>query len=208
MHLGSPMRERQTADRQNPLPIPRRALRFSMKHATLHFLFGLCALATVPASAQERGTVANIAKAALEEYRDQYQQSPLCVSDEVTLWTCESKNRVFSLCSSPVVTRKSGYMQYRASKSGKVVLEYPSVKRPPLGSFTYNSFGNGNASVEFLNKGYRYSLVDPLRSYSMISVSGPMPSEKTTEIKCGGNQTLQLNYTMRLMYDSGLWVKD
>ena len=161
-------------------------------------------LATAPVLAQERTPVSSITNASWEQYRAEYQKSPLCSKDEITLWSCEVGKRVYSLCSSQAVTRTSGYMQYRASSRGKVVFTYPTEKKPPLGSFVYNSFGNGDASVEFMSNGYGYTLVDPLRGESSILVSAPSPSGKESEIRCPGNQTLQVNYTMRLMYDSGI----
>ena len=148
-----------------------------------------------------------IAQADWEAYRDDYQQSQLCDQYEATLWSCEADNRVFSLCSSPVVNSTSGYMQYRASRNGQVEFVYPPEKRPPLGFFNYYAAGNGDASIEFSNDGYEYRLLDPLRTYSSISVTGPPPVGRSSEIECDGNQTLQLNYTMRLMYDSGLWER-
>lgn len=166
-------------------------------------LCSVLALQTPLALAQDAGPVESIRNATWEESRNEYPISPLCTSDEITLWTCSAGKRTYSLCSSRVVTRVRGYMQYRASKAGRTILTYPADKRPPAGAFTYTSYANGNASLEFLNDGYRYSLVDPLRSESSILVNAP--SGKTTEIACGGNQTLQLNYTLRLMYDSGVW---
>ena len=80
---------------------------------------------------------------------------------------------------------------------------YPAVRQSPAGSFTYEAYLNGDASVEFENDGYHYSLVDPLRDKSSILVASP--EGHTSEIKCGGNQTLQVNYTMRLMYEAGVW---
>ena len=133
-----------------------------------------------------------------------YQQSALCNKDEITLWSCETGKHVYSLCSSHIVTRTSGYVQYRASNHGKIVFTYPAEKKPPLGLFAYDLSANGNASVEFTSNGYGYTLSDPLRDKSSIFVSAP--SGKQTEIRCGDpNQTLQINYTMRLMYDSGVW---
>ena len=152
---------------------------------------------------QEAGPVESIRNAAWELYKDYYPSSPLCAKDEITLWTCSVGEREYSLCSSRVVTRVEGYMQYRASKAGKAMFTYPTDKRPPVGLFTYTAYGNGNASVEFANDGYRYSLIDPLRSASSILIEAP--GGKASEIACGGNQTLQVNYTMRLMYEAGLW---
>lgn len=179
-----------------------------IKNTSSALLFLVLGLTTLTALAQAHVPVPSITDATLDQYRDMYQQSPLCTKAEITLWSCETKKRVFSLCSSPVVTRTTGYMQYRASNAGQLTFAYPAIKTPPLGLFKYNSFGNGNASIEFTNNGYHYSLDDPLRDTSSIVVSAPGGSGKDTEIACGPNQTLQGNYTMRLMYDSGVWKGD
>ena len=152
----------------------------------------------------------NIDAATWSQYQDQYQQSPICTKDEITLWTCETYHKqVFSLCSSRVITRTSGYIQYRASHAGKLTFVYPKVKKPPFGLFTFDSYRNGNASMSFSNNGYQYSLNDPILAESSISVSDPSSSKKDMEIECSsGNQTLQLNYTLRLLIDSGLWSGD
>jgi hypothetical protein len=166
-------------------------------------LFSSLALLALSAFTQETVPVDSIREATWQAYSRYYPSSLLCTKDEITLWSCSAGKREYSLCSSRVVNRTQGYMQYRASKSGKTVFSYPSAKRPPAGAFTYTSYANGNAAVEFVNHGYRYSLVDPLRGGSSIIVEAP--DGKTTEVACGGNQTLQVNYTMRLMYDAGIW---
>ena len=159
--------------------------------------------------AQAHTPVPSITQATLDQYRDQYDQSPVCTKDELTLWHCETNKRVFSLCSSQTATRTTGYLQYRASTAGKVTLTYPAAKVPPLGLFKYDSTSNGNASIEFTNEGYRYSLLDPLRDKSFIVVTAPGASGKKTEIACTGpNQTLQLNYTLRLMHEFGISADD
>lgn len=169
-------------------------------------VFAAAPVSLLLAVAHASEPIPSITQATLKDAESEYQHSPLCAKEEITLWTCETRKRVFSLCSSKVVNRTSGYIQYRASEAGKLTLQYPSKKKPPTGLFTYRPFLNGNASVEFSNGGYQYSLIDPLRSRSSILVSRPGSSDKTTEIACGPNQTLQLNYTMRLMYDSGVWI--
>jgi len=166
-------------------------------------MFTALLLATPRALPQETGPVASIRNATWEAYSHEYPGSPLCTKEEITLWSCSAGKREYSLCASRVVNRTQGYMQYRASKAGKTVFTFPATRRPPAGAFTYTSYANGNASVEFVNQGYRYTLSDPLRSESSILVEAR--SGKTTEVSCGGNQTLQVNYTMRLMYDSGVW---
>jgi len=174
-----------------------------MRSACLFLALGLSA-----STALAQAPVSSITQATLEQYRDQYGQSPVCAKEEITLWSCTTKRREFALCSSPTVTRTTGYLQYRVADAGKLSFAYPEKKEPPLGKFTYNSYPNGDASIEFTNKGYRYSLVDPLREQSVIFVAAPGPSGKETKITCGPNQTLQVNYTMRLMHDAGLWVDD
>jgi hypothetical protein len=99
-------------------------------------------------------------------------------------------------------------LQYRASSAGKVTFTYPAAKTSPRGLFNYITFPNGDASVEFSNNGYRYSLIDPLRDHSSILIAAPGASGKPTRITCGANQTLQVNYTIRLMRDFGLSESD
>lgn len=159
--------------------------------------------AAMTASAQQLVLVDAIHKATWEQYRQEYPASPLCGKEEITLWSCSAGRHEYSFCASQIVTRTEGYMQYRASKSGKIVFTYPATKQQPKGFFEYISNQNGDASIEFSNGGYRYNLVDPLRGSSSIIIN--TPDNKTTTIQCGINQTLQINYTMRLMYDSGIW---
>jgi hypothetical protein len=163
-------------------------------------------LAASSVYAQDGAPVPSIKNATWAEHASLYGKSALCGSDEITLWSCETRERRYALCSSVVVNRSSGYVQYRAVESGKATLTFPATRRPPLGNFTYASSANGDASVDFKNGGYTYSLVDPLRGNSSIFVTGPGESGPTSEIKCdSGNQTLQINYTMKLIYDAGLW---
>jgi len=175
----------------------------NMGSAVLLLVLGLTSSTVL---AQAHTPVSSITQASLDQYRDQYHQSPVCTKDELTLWSCETNKRVFSLCSSQTATRTKGYLQYRASTAGKVTFTYPATKVSPLGLFKYESYPNGNASIEFTNNGYHYSLMDPLRDRSSIVVTAPGASGKETEIACGPNQTLQGNYTMRLMHDFGIWT--
>jgi hypothetical protein len=178
----------------------------TMTNITKALLLLVTAVAASDARPQESTISNRIAQAKLEDSLAEYAQSPLCAKEELTLWTCDTGKRVYSLCSSRVVDRTSGYMQYRAASRGKLVLEYPEEKKPPLGLFKFYAGINGDTSLDFTIDGHGYSLVDPLRSNSSIVVS--FPSGRSAEIECGGNQTLQLNYTMRLMHDSGVWSRD
>jgi hypothetical protein len=171
----------------------------------LSLAFGLDGSSTV---ARAGTPIASIATATYDQYRDQYTPSPLCSGDEVTLWRCETGRKAFALCSSKAATRTTGYLEYRAGSAGKVTFAYPATRQPPAGLFKYTSYGNGNAAVEFTNDGYAYTLMDPLRDRSSIEVQAPGPAGKRTTIACAANQTLQVNYTMRLMHDFGIRADD
>jgi len=148
-----------------------------------------------------------ITEAKWSDYKDMYDSSPLCGKEEMTLWTCEANKKRYSLCSSRTVTRNSGYIQYRVSEAGHPTFFFPDSKTPPFGIFSYQSSLNGDASLSFSNGGYEYSLADPLRGKSFITVTADSPQSRSVEIPCkSGGQTLQINYTMRLMYDAGIWV--
>jgi hypothetical protein len=177
-------------------------------HTAVLFLALVLGSASAPIVAQEHTSAPSIPQETLDQYRAMYSDSPLCSKGEITLWTCTNKKRTFSLCSSQTASRTTGYLQYRASNDGKLAFSYPAVKAPPLGLFEYNLAGNGDAYVEFTNNGYHYTLIDPLRSTSVIRVSPPGASAKETEITCGPNQSLQINFTMRLMSDFGLSERD
>lgn len=176
-----------------------------MKYSKAPMSFILLTLTASSLGAQDRIPVSSITGAKWSEYRSYYPKSALCADDEVTLWMCEAGKSAYAFCASPVVNRTSGYFQYRAARNGRVTSTYPGTKRPPSGLFEYTAYGNGNASLEFVNGGYRYTLLDPLRGESSILVASVRPGAKDTEIACAGNQTLQLNFTLRLMVDSGVW---
>jgi hypothetical protein len=163
------------------------------------------AIALAQPEADPRTPVSTITGAQWTDYASMYPRSPLCAEEEVTLWSCvASRGRAHALCSSKTVTRDTGYFQYRASRKGRLVFSYPESRSPPRGRFTYYSGMSGDASLDFANAGYQYSLVDPLRGRASILVTSP--GGRSTEIACDhGGATLQLNYTLRLMYDSGVW---
>lgn len=75
-----------------------------MKNITADLLFLVLALTTSTVLAQANKPAASITEATLDQYRGKYLESPLCSKDEITLWTCETNKRIFSLCSSPVAS--------------------------------------------------------------------------------------------------------
>ncbi len=156
----------------------------------------------------DNAPVDSITGARWADYQGMYEQSPFCAEDEITLWRCDKGSRHYVLCASQQVSKTSGYLQYHAFKGEREVFVYPATKRPPLGYFAYTSSANGDASLAFDNGGYHYQLIDPLRGTSYIDVSASDPQKPGAEIACeSSNQSLQINYSMRLMYAAGIWQR-
>lgn len=155
---------------------------------------------------ERRRPISNISDATWEEYKAMYGTSKYCSKEEITLWSCETSGKTYLLCSSTYVRKGSGYIQYRVAANGKTIFTYPSLKTPPFGSFSYQTSANGDASLDFSHGGFDYSLMDSMRGKSQISVTQKEPPHRSSQISCkNGNQTLQVNYTMRLMFDAGIW---
>lgn len=181
--------------------------RSALKSSALLLCAALLAVITPPAASQEPTPGSLIRSTTWEDHSQYYPPSPLCESDEVTLWSCQADDQEHALCSSRGSARVGdhGYMQYRASRGGSTMVVHPEEKRPPAGVFAFMAYSNGDAAVEFMRGESRYTLVDALRGDSAVVVE---PSDgPATRIACGSNQTLQVNYTLRLMYESGIWER-
>lgn len=149
-----------------------------------------------------------ITSAEYANYKALYPSSSLCDANEITLWRCDTSKKKYALCSSRQLSKTSGYLQYRAASSARLEFVFPAEKQAALGHFSYESFANGDAILSFRNAAYEYQLVDPLRDRSSLRVNALNPANKSVTIVCQANQTLQLNYTLRLMAESGLWPRD
>lgn len=137
------------------------------------------------------------------QFREHYPASDLCADDELTLWSCGVDTREFALCASHDMAPDSGHLQYRVADSGTLVFSYPERKQPAARHFSFVTFPNGDAAIGFMHQGQQYTVIDRLRgegSVTMLDEDG-----MTRELDCSGNQTLQLNYTLRLMHEAGLW---
>ncbi len=128
-----------------------------------------------------------------------FSSSPLCKPREVTLWTCTARHRTYSLCAQDGALSDRIAIQYRVrDRQGKTVFRYPEPMRAASSAFAYEVSANGDAEVEFTIGKTTYSLVDPLRDVSFLSIvrGGRERSHRTCD---EGNQSLQLNDTMALM---------
>jgi len=168
-------------------------------------LIAIISLSTLSVSKQIKNTaVDNISNSHWKDYQKMYPHSPLCKRDEITLWTCKKAKKIYSLCSSNVNSRHK-YIQYRVAYKHRLIFKYPTTKLNPKGLFKYNLYSNGNAMMEFYNKDYKYELVDSLRSVSQIYVFKKSLNKQVSTITCkNSNQSLQLNYTIKLMSIMGI----
>lgn len=160
----------------------------------------LLVLSGLAAARDDGGSSPAVAGARLADYRDEYPTSALCDTDEITLWTCQTEARTYSLCSSPRINAGAGYIQYREGDDSQVEFAFPGHKRHPAGIFELNIGANGDAGVEFQVGKRGYTLVDRLRGRSSLWVAAGPDGQRVAEVACGNaNQSLQLNYTIKLM---------
>lgn len=165
----------------------------------------IIALAPGAHAGEHARAVDHIANAQWQDYQDMYPASALCEAGEITLWTCDANAKRYSLCSSQEVTADAGYIQYRAGNEEGATFLFPENRRHPRGFFAQRNSPSGDAFVTFRNGGYRYTLIDRLRGTSSILVSDEAGSAGGAEIACSNsNQSLQLNYTLRMMRQAGL----
>jgi hypothetical protein len=111
----------------------------------------------------------------------------------------------YSLCSSRDLSATAGYIQYRVGSPRQVVFRFPARERHPKGALECTASPNGDAAIGFRNGGYAYGLLDPLRGMSSIAVTKTPGARTVAGISCGNpNQSLQLNYTIKLMDSAGI----
>lgn len=97
-------------------------------------------------------------------------QANLCTRDEVMVWSCSTKAKVYSVCASRDLSPTAGYLQYRAGKSPKLEFAFPDPPRHPKGHFLLRLAPRG-ASLSFTNGDYEYWIYEPLAGSTTIDVS-------------------------------------
>ena len=120
----------------------------------------------------------------------------LCKTSERTVWSCDSKSKSFSLCSSTDLSATTGYLQYRSGTQSKIEFEYPATKKHPKGLFLYGLLARG-AALSFKNGQYTYEVVEPLIGEAHIDVL--RRDESLSTITCiSTTATLSDNSTIAL----------
>lgn len=86
----------------------------------------------------------------------------LCSKGEVAVFSCSTGAKVISLCASPQIDTKSGYLQYRFGTLRKIELLFPAktnVRPQTVFRRGVSSVGGGGTDfLRFSNKGVTYTL--------------------------------------------------
>lgn len=124
------------------------------------------------------------------------QVDHLCFEDELTVWSCERTERIYSICASPRYSDDARYVQYRAGTSSNINFRFPAELRHPAGYFEYATLAR-SALVLFSNEGYEYYITEPLRGRTSIEVV--KDGEQLSHFTCtNATGTLTLNETRDL----------
>jgi hypothetical protein len=103
-------------------------------------------------------------------YSAAYAENTLCEKNEIAVWSCETKKKIFSLCASSDIGLNSGYMQYRAGHRGRIGFRYPAALRHPRDVFKLEYLAR-DGRFRFVNKGYEYEITDLLIGPTEINIS-------------------------------------
>lgn len=93
----------------------------------------------------------------------------LCDSHEHTLWSCQSRSKIYSVCASQNLKETTGYLQYRAGTEKDIAFRFPDKALHPNGYFEFELLARG-ASLSFSNGDYTYSILESLMGESTIEV--------------------------------------
>lgn len=117
-----------------------------------------------------------------------------CDPSEKIIYNCQIKGspKVISLCASKDLSQKSGYLQYRFGRPGKIEFEFPKERQSSQKRFQYAHyfrFQVDRTEVSFKNAGYEYTLYNyydgdekPPESESGVRVN-------TSTLACGSAAT-------------------
>jgi hypothetical protein len=109
-------------------------------------------------------------------------ESTLCTVNEVALFTCNTNNRIISLCGSKETSGPNSYIQYRFGKPNKVELVYPEQKKPitpKIFETGYNTYSHGSqeSAVSFSIGSYTYTIHSDLILDGSDEMNNAEPSE-------------------------------
>ena len=125
--------------------------------------------------------------------------SSLCEKSEVTVWSCFTSKKIYSLCASNGLNKISGYMQYRAGTIGNIDFRFPKDSRHPKGIFAAD-VGNRGGSFHFTNANYEYEITDQLIGESYIDVK--KNERSLAQIRCSVAEPSIIDTSSMNLFDS------
>ena len=115
-------------------------------------------------------------------YPAAYAEATLCKKNEIAVWSCKTKKKMYSLCASSDLNTNSGYMQYRAGQQGKISFRYPEKLQHPRGIFTPD-YSARDGRFSFTNGSYEYEITDLLIGSTTIYINSKQ-DRKAAQIDC------------------------
>jgi hypothetical protein len=90
-------------------------------------------------------------------------ESTLCTTDEVSVFSCNTNNRIISLCGSKKNSGSTSYVQYRFGRPNRIELVYPEQKKPATAKTfktRFNNYAHGSteSTVSFSIGIYTYTV--------------------------------------------------
>jgi hypothetical protein len=128
----------------------------------------------------------------------------LCGSEERVIFSCPiaGSGKLISLCASPTIDTKRGYLQYRFGKSGAVELQFPHARANTQLAFRYAHYFRAQVDrteITFDNQNYRYVIFDdfegdakPAVRQAGVRVSRHGANNQEREMKCSGTPLSKL----------------
>jgi len=127
----------------------------------------------------------------------------LCSKEEATVWSCQIRKKIYSVCASKNLAETTGYLQYRAGVLGKVDFIYPRGLEHPKDYFTFGMLARGTW-LAFSNGSYRYWIAEEVTGKPVIEVS--KDDRVLSAIECDDSTySLTLTSTMDMFRTIGVF---
>ena len=145
---------------------------------------------------------ADLLALALAFYAGPAAAQSLCAADETIVWSCGYQDSSYAVCASKDVSKNAGYLQYRETKSGEMVLRFPDSHTLPAGLFEFVLLPRG-ATLFVANAGYLYEMHEGLVGAPSLTISKAGKSLSTVQCT-DSDHTLTLTETINLLKAVGV----
>ncbi|WP_316681797.1 hypothetical protein [Ralstonia flaminis] len=118
-------------------------------------------------------------------------ETTLCYPHEDVYFSCDTGNKIISVCASGNIKSSRGYVQYRAGQPSEIELEYPKNPYPPKGIFSISEIIGGNFNgvhLKFKSGRYNYIIYQSSVSGVYVKKDGKIVSN----LICRGGEYLDI----------------